>query len=93
MLAALGTELARFKLPKRIFVADELPRNAMGKVQKNVLRERHKATFRQQADRDARWWSRAGRGAARLWPQGSYCWWTRKSVAGPRPQRARYPRI
>ena len=41
MLAALGSELAKYKLPKRIFVADSLPRNAMGKVQKNELRERH----------------------------------------------------
>ena len=33
--------LARFKLPRKIFVLDELPRNAMGKVQKNLLRERY----------------------------------------------------
>jgi malonyl-CoA/methylmalonyl-CoA synthetase len=45
MLRALGTELAKYKLPKRIHVADSLPRNAMGKVQKNELREKHKATF------------------------------------------------
>ena len=45
MLRALGTELAKYKLPKRIHVADNLPRNAMGKVQKNELREKHKATF------------------------------------------------
>ena len=31
-------ELAGFKIPKRIFFTDHLPRNAMGKVQKNVLR-------------------------------------------------------
>jgi len=37
--AALDGRLARFKLPKRIAFADALPRNAMGKVQKNVLRE------------------------------------------------------
>jgi len=37
--AALDGRLARFKLPKRIEFADALPRNAMGKVQKNVLRE------------------------------------------------------
>ena len=42
LLAALKTRLANFKLPKRIHVVDELPRNAMGKVQKNVLRERYK---------------------------------------------------
>ncbi len=45
MIAALGDELAKYKLPKRIFVADSLPRNAMGKVQKNELRAQHKATF------------------------------------------------
>ena len=45
MIAALGSELAKYKLPKRIFIADSLPRNAMGKVQKNQLREQHKATF------------------------------------------------
>jgi malonyl-CoA/methylmalonyl-CoA synthetase len=42
ILAALRTSLANFKLPKRIYLVDELPRNAMGKVQKNVLRERYK---------------------------------------------------
>jgi len=31
--------LANFKVPKRIEMLDSLPRNAMGKVQKNVLRE------------------------------------------------------
>jgi malonyl-CoA/methylmalonyl-CoA synthetase len=31
--------MAKFKLPKRIQIADQLPRNAMGKVQKNVLRQ------------------------------------------------------
>jgi malonyl-CoA/methylmalonyl-CoA synthetase len=35
---ALDGRLAKFKLPKRILFADNLPRNAMGKVQKNVLR-------------------------------------------------------
>jgi malonyl-CoA/methylmalonyl-CoA synthetase len=47
MIAALGTELAKYKLPKRIHVADSLPRNAMGKVQKNLLREQHQTTFTQ----------------------------------------------
>jgi len=36
--AALRDRLAKFKWPKKIFFADALPRNAMGKVQKNVLR-------------------------------------------------------
>lgn len=40
--AALAERLARFKLPKSINFADALPRNAMGKVQKNVLRERYR---------------------------------------------------
>jgi malonyl-CoA/methylmalonyl-CoA synthetase len=45
MQAALGNELAKYKLPKRIFVTDGLPRNAMGKIQKNQLREQHAGTF------------------------------------------------
>ncbi|MEO6363534.1 MAG: AMP-binding protein, partial [Caldimonas sp.] len=45
MTSALKTKIAGFKVPKAIFVVDELPRNAMGKVQKNVLRERHRALF------------------------------------------------
>ncbi len=36
-------EIANFKVPKRVFFVDELPRNAMGKVQKNLLRERYGA--------------------------------------------------
>ena len=39
LIAALKLRLASFKVPKRIYVVDELPRNAMGKVQKNVLRD------------------------------------------------------
>ena len=37
------THLANFKVPKRVEVVEGLPRNAMGKVQKNLLRERFKA--------------------------------------------------
>jgi malonyl-CoA/methylmalonyl-CoA synthetase len=37
--AMLDGELAKYKQPKRILFVDELPRNAMGKVQKNILRE------------------------------------------------------
>ncbi|MEP9375460.1 malonyl-CoA synthase [Aquabacter sp. CN5-332] len=44
--AALEKRLARFKLPKRVFFVDELPRNTMGKVQKNVLRETYKDIYR-----------------------------------------------
>ncbi|MFK7870327.1 MAG: malonyl-CoA synthase, partial [Roseobacter sp.] len=39
--------LARFKHPRRILLVDELPRNTMGKVQKNVLRDRFKDLFMQ----------------------------------------------
>ena len=38
LLKSLEPVLARFKLPRKIFVVEELPRNAMGKVQKNILR-------------------------------------------------------
>ncbi|WP_273728767.1 malonyl-CoA synthase [Brucella gallinifaecis] len=38
ILEAVTTRLAKFKLPKRILFVDELPRNTMGKVQKNILR-------------------------------------------------------
>jgi malonyl-CoA/methylmalonyl-CoA synthetase len=45
VLAELAGALARFKQPRRVLFADALPRNAMGKVQKNLLRERHAALF------------------------------------------------
>ena len=38
---ALQPLLARFKIPKYVFFADTLPRNAMGKVQKKILRTQH----------------------------------------------------
>ncbi len=40
IVATLKAEIASFKVPKRVHFVDALPRNAMGKVQKNVLRER-----------------------------------------------------
>ncbi len=43
--AALDGRLAKFKLPKRVFVVDELPRNVMGKVQKQVLRDQYKSVL------------------------------------------------
>ncbi|QYE37103.1 AMP-binding protein (plasmid) [Polymorphobacter sp. PAMC 29334] len=43
--SALATELAAFKRPKMVVIVDELPRNAMGKVQKAELRERYKDAF------------------------------------------------
>lgn len=39
VIAALKTKIANFKVPKRIFFMQDLPRNTMGKVQKNVLRD------------------------------------------------------
>ena len=42
---ALASQLAAFKRPKLIAVVDELPRNAMGKVQKAELRQRYKDSF------------------------------------------------
>lgn len=43
--AALKDRLARFKQPKRVVCVDDLPRNVMGKVQKNALRERFADLF------------------------------------------------
>jgi malonyl-CoA/methylmalonyl-CoA synthetase len=45
LIGELKTRIANFKVPKHVFVVTELPRNAMGKVQKNLLREQHKALF------------------------------------------------
>ncbi len=45
LMGALKAQLANFKIPKRCFIATELPRNTMGKVQKNLLREQHKGLF------------------------------------------------
>jgi malonyl-CoA/methylmalonyl-CoA synthetase len=45
VIADLKARLANFKIPKRCVVVAELPRNTMGKVQKNLLREQYKASF------------------------------------------------
>ncbi|WP_298244326.1 malonyl-CoA synthase [uncultured Bradyrhizobium sp.] len=45
VLKGLDGRLAKFKMPKRVFVVDELPRNTMGKVQKNILRETYKDIY------------------------------------------------
>jgi len=45
MHAAVKASLARFKHPKKLILLDELPRNTMGKVQKNVLRDAYKDMF------------------------------------------------
>lgn len=41
IIAAVRAKLAGFKVPKRVFIATDLPRNTMGKVQKNVLRTQY----------------------------------------------------
>ncbi len=46
IIAALKSQLANFKIPKKCFVVPELPRNTMGKVQKNLLREQYKDEFK-----------------------------------------------
>lgn len=45
VLEALEGRLARYKLPKRVIFLDDLPRNTMGKVQKNLLREQYKDLY------------------------------------------------
>jgi len=45
VLDGLKDRLARYKQPKRVLFVDELPRNTMGKVQKNVLRERYAGLY------------------------------------------------
>ena len=46
VLARLEGRLARYKQPKKVFFVDVLPRNTMGKVQKNELRRQYDATYR-----------------------------------------------
>src|SRR5450631_3117449 len=45
VLKALDGRLAKFKMPKRVFIVADLPRNTMGKVQKNVLRDTYKNAY------------------------------------------------
>jgi malonyl-CoA/methylmalonyl-CoA synthetase len=45
VIHAARRELAAYKVPKRVFFVDELPRNAMGKVEKARLRDRYRETF------------------------------------------------
>ena len=42
---AMQDQVARFKQPKCYFIVEALPRNTMGKVQKNILRETYKDVF------------------------------------------------
>ncbi len=46
IIAHLADRLAKFKQPKHVFIVDDLPRNTMGKVQKNLLRDQHKDIFK-----------------------------------------------
>jgi malonyl-CoA/methylmalonyl-CoA synthetase len=46
LIGAMKNKIAAFKVPKRVFIEAELPRNQMGKVQKNLLRERYKDLFK-----------------------------------------------
>ena len=43
--AELKAKIANFKVPKQVYVVPELPRNTMGKVQKNLLRQQHEGLF------------------------------------------------
>jgi malonyl-CoA/methylmalonyl-CoA synthetase len=45
ILDGLGDRLARYKQPKQVIFVDELPRNTMGKVQKNVLRDTYAGLY------------------------------------------------
>ena len=46
LVTVLKSQLANFKIPKRCFIEAELPRNTIGKVQKNLLRERYQGLFK-----------------------------------------------
>jgi len=46
IIASVRPRLAHYKVPKRVLLVAELPRNAMGKVQKSVLRSTHAALYR-----------------------------------------------
>jgi malonyl-CoA/methylmalonyl-CoA synthetase len=46
--ATLEQRLAKFKLPKQVFIVPDLPRNTMGKVQKNLLRDSYKDIYARQ---------------------------------------------
>ncbi|TWI84785.1 malonyl-CoA/methylmalonyl-CoA synthetase [Roseibium hamelinense] len=45
VLSALQDRLAKFKQPKKVALIDSLPRNTMGKIQKNILRDEHRDAF------------------------------------------------
>jgi malonyl-CoA/methylmalonyl-CoA synthetase len=45
VLKALDGRLAKYKQPKRVLFVEDLPRNTMGKVQKNLLRDTYKDLY------------------------------------------------
>ena len=49
LMASLQNRLAKFKQPKRVIFAEDLPRNAMGKIQKNLLRDRFSKMYAEKA--------------------------------------------
>ncbi|MER9052139.1 malonyl-CoA synthase [Mesorhizobium sp. M0923] len=49
IIEAIAGHLARYKHPKQVIFVDELPRNTMGKVQKNLLREAYKDLYTSKA--------------------------------------------
>jgi malonyl-CoA/methylmalonyl-CoA synthetase len=46
VLGALDGRIAKFKMPKKVIFVDDLPRNTMGKVQKNVLRDTYAGIYK-----------------------------------------------
>ena len=50
IIASLEGQLARYKQPRRVFFIDSLPRNVMGKVQKNQLRDRYADIYQPQKE-------------------------------------------
>ncbi|TRC95826.1 malonyl-CoA synthase [Mesorhizobium sp. WSM4303] len=45
IVGAIAGQLAKYKHPKQVIFVDELPRNTMGKVQKNLLRDTYKGLY------------------------------------------------
>jgi malonyl-CoA/methylmalonyl-CoA synthetase len=45
IISSAKDQLAKYKLPKRVIFIDQLPRNTMSKVQKNILRDNYKNLF------------------------------------------------
>ncbi|VAV97179.1 Long-chain-fatty-acid--CoA ligase, partial [hydrothermal vent metagenome] len=50
ILDPLSGNLARFKLPRKVIFLNSLPRNTMGKVQKNILRQNYSGLFTRNSD-------------------------------------------